>query len=219
MNIFLLDEHPMIIDGYCNALSSYPSLKGEKKTIVKAYNCEEAYEAVLNAISSNKLFDIAIIDKRLPRFEERSTPSGNDIVLLLRKAIPDCKIILATAHTEIIFVYDMVKKIRPEGFFIKNDITPDKLRQSINEIMEGKQYQSEMVKKCINEIWKKDLMVEDYNREILMYLSKGHKAKDLGRFINLSTSSIHKRVIRMKNAFDIPDDSSLVREAIRLGFI
>lgn len=220
MNIFLVDDHPMIIDGYCNALSSYFTFHGNKKTIIKASNCQEAYEAIVNAISSNELFGIAIIDKSLPGFEEKSIFSGNDVAMLIRKTMPHCKIIMVTAHTEIIIVYEIVKKIRPEGFFIKNDVTPDKLRQAISEIIyEGKQYQSEMVKRCINEIWKKELMAEDYNQEILMYLSKGYKSKDLAQFINLSNSSIHKRVIRMKKAFDLTDDSSLLREAIRLGYI
>lgn len=218
MNIFLVDDHPMTIEGYYNALSS-DSFSAHENIFTRAHNCEEAYGALLKAISSKKIFDIAIIDKGLPGFEAQSILSGSDVAVLLREKMPNCKIIMVTAHTEVIIVYDMVKKIRPEGFFIKNDITPEKLREAINDIMKGNQYQSTMVKSCISEIWKKELMVEDYNREILLYLSKGFKTKELEQFINLSTSSIQKRIIRMKNAFDVTDDSSLVREAIHLGFI
>lgn len=218
MNIILVDDHPMTVEGYCIALSVDSFIQNEPN-FTKAYNCEEAYNALLKAIYSKQLFDIAIIDKSLPGFQEKSILSGSDFAVLLREKMPSCKIIMVTAHTEVIIIYDIAKKIRPEGFFIKNDITPEKLRQVVIDIMNDGQYQSAMVKSCINEIWKKELMVEDYNRQILLYLSKGFKTKELEAVINLATSTIQKRIIRMKIAFEVTDDSSLVKEAIRLGFI
>lgn len=126
---------------------------------------------------------------------------------------------MITAHTEVIIVYDISKKVRPDGFIIKNDITPEKLQQAVNEILLGNQYQSPTVKSCINEIWKKELMIEDYNRQILLYLSKGFKTKELEEIICLTTSTIQKRIIRMKKAFDVTDNTGLVKEAIKQGFI
>ncbi|TEB41368.1 hypothetical protein D0809_25880 [Flavobacterium circumlabens] len=113
----------------------------------------------------------------------------------------------------------MAKKIRPEGLIIKNDITPNNLPIVVKEVMQGNQYQSPTVKSCINEIWKKELMVEDYNRQILFYLSKGFKIKELEPIIYLTTSTIQKRIIKMKKAFDVTDDIGLVKEAITQGFV
>ena len=62
-------------------------------------------------------------------------------------------------------------------------------------------------------------MIEDHNRQILMYLSKGFKIKDLEQIINISASAIQKRIIKMKNVFEVTDDSNLVKEAIKQGFI
>jgi DNA-binding NarL/FixJ family response regulator len=62
-------------------------------------------------------------------------------------------------------------------------------------------------------------MVEDYNRQILLYMSKGFKIKELADIICLTTSAIQKRIVRMKKAFDVDDDNGLVKEAIRQGFI
>jgi DNA-binding NarL/FixJ family response regulator len=126
---------------------------------------------------------------------------------------------MITAHTEVIIVYEIYKNVKPDGLIIKNDITPEKLQQAVIEVMQGNPYQSAIVKSCISEIWKKELMVEDYNREILFYLSKGFKIKELEGIIYLSTSAIQKRIIRMKGVFDVTDDSGLVKEAIKQGFI
>jgi hypothetical protein len=126
---------------------------------------------------------------------------------------------MITAHTEVIIVYDIVKKVHPEGLIIKNDITPEKLQQAVIAIIGGEQNYSTIVKKCINEIWKKELMIEDYNRQILLYLSKVFKIKELDGIIYLTTSASQKRIIRMKKVFAVEDDTGLVKEAIKQGFI
>jgi DNA-binding NarL/FixJ family response regulator len=218
MNIFLVDDHPMTVEGYRNALLEAPF--GLRNPIfTKASNCEEAYTTLLRRLSLNELFDVAIIDKGLPAYDLKSILSGSDIAFLIREKMPNCKIIMITAHTEVIIVYDIVKKVRPEGLIIKNDITPEKLQQAVMAIIGGEQYYSSMVKKCINEIWKKELMIEDYNRQILLYLSKGYKIKELESIIHLTTSTIQKRIIRMKKVFDVTDDTGLVKEAMKQGFI
>ena len=218
MNVLVVDDHPMTVDGYISALSTAP-FGLYQPVFTKAHNCEEAYSTLLKSTAVKHSFDLAIIDKGLPGYEEKSILSGSDLTLFIREVMPNCKIIMITAHTEIIIVYEIYKKVRPNGLIIKNDITPDKLRQAVIEIMQGSPYQSTMVKNCINEIWKKELMVEDYNRQILFYLSKGFKIKELEGVISLTTSAIQKRIIRMKKVFEATDDSGLVKEAIKQGFI
>jgi DNA-binding NarL/FixJ family response regulator len=218
MNILLIDDHPMTVEGFMNALLKSNFLK-EEPVFTKTHTCEGAYNIIMKAANSQKPFDLAILDQGLPNYSEQSIESGSDLALLIKKMMPDCKIIMVTAHTEVIIVYDIVKKVRPDGLVIKNDITPDNLQQIVTEVMEGNLYHSPMVKSCINEIWKKELMIEDSNRQILLYLSKGFKIKELESVIFLTTSAIQKRIIRMKKAFDVSDDTGLVKEAIRQGFI
>ncbi len=217
MNIFIVDDHPMTVEGYINALTGEPF--DTQAVFTKAHNCKDAYLIMSRKTSFKQLFDIAIIDKGLPRYESKSILSGSDLAILIREKMPNCKIIMITAHTEVIIVYGIVKKVHPDGLIIKNDLTPEKLQQAVMEVMQGNQYHSPMVKNCINEIWKKELMIEDYNRQILLYLSKGFKTKELEGIIPLTTSTIQKRIIRMKDVFDVADDSSLVKEAIKQRFI
>jgi DNA-binding NarL/FixJ family response regulator len=218
MNVLIVDDHPMTVEGYVNALSAAPFGLCEP-TFTKANNCEEAYSTLLRTTAEKQSFDLAIIDKGLPGYQEKSILSGSDLVDLIRENMPKCKIIMITAHTEVIIVYEIYKNVRPDGLIIKNDITPEKLQQVVIEIMQGNSCQSNTVKNCINEIWKKELMVEDYNRQILFYLSKGFKIKELEGIICLTTSAIQKRIIRMKKVFEATDDSGLVKEAVKQGFI
>jgi DNA-binding NarL/FixJ family response regulator len=218
MNVLVVDDHPMTVEGYINALSAAP-FGIYQSAFTKANNCEEAYSSILRSSASKESFDLAIIDKSLPGYEEKSILCGSDLAIFIREMIPNCKIIMITAHSEIIIVYEIYKNVRPDGLIIKNDITAEKLQQAVMEIMKGNSYQSITVKNCINEIWKKELMVEDHNRQILFYLSKGFKIKELEEAICLTTSTIQKRIIKMKKIFEATDDSGLVKEAIKQGFI
>lgn len=218
MNILLVDDHPMTVEGFMNVLLKAKFLK-VKPLFTKKYSCEGAYIAIDKAIQTGQLFDLAIVDQGLPSYPEQSIGSGSDLALLIRECMPDCKIVMVTAHSEVIIIYDIVKKVSPDGLINKNDISPDNLQLIVTEVMQGNQYHSLTVKNCINEIWKKELMFDDFNRQILSYLSKGFKVKELEDVVHLCTSAIQKRVIRMKTAFEVADDSSLVKEAIKQGFI
>jgi DNA-binding NarL/FixJ family response regulator len=218
MNVLLIDDHPITVEGYINALLTAPFGLFDP-VFTKAYTCEEAYTVLTkNPIKKNP-FDIAIIDQGLPSYEEKSIFSGSDLAVLIREIMPNCKIIIITAHAEVVIIYDIAKKVRPDALLIKNDVTTEKLQEALMKIIRGNKYQSPTVQKCIDEIWKKELMIEDYNRQILLYLSNGFKIKELESIIHLTTSAIQKRVIRMKKAFNVTDDTGLVKEAIKQGFI
>jgi DNA-binding NarL/FixJ family response regulator len=218
MNILLVDDHPMTVEGFMNVLLK-ANFSKEKPVFTKKHSCEGAYIVITEAIQKEQLFDLAIIDQGLPSYPEQFLASGSDLALLIRKRMPNCKIIMVTAHSEVITIYDIVKKVNPDGLINKNDINPDNLQLIVSEVMQGNQYHSLTVKNCINEIWKKELMFDDFNRQILSYLSIGFKVKELEDVVHLSTSAIQKRVIRMKTAFEVTDDSGLVKEAIKQGFI
>ena len=215
MNILLVDDHPMTLEGFKNVLLKMDFF--EQETIfTKAHNCKEGYDSI---IKSSIPFDLAIIDQGLPSYLEQCISTGSDLALLIRKSMPDCKIIIITAHSEVIIIYDIIHNVQPDGLINKNDISPDNLQLIVAEVMQDNSYHSPIIKRCFNEIQKKELLFDDYNRQILSYLSKGFKVKELEGVVCLSTSAMQKRVIRMKIAFDINDDSGLVKEAIRQGFI
>lgn len=215
MNILLVDDHPMTVEGFMNALLKV-NLSKEKASFTKVHNCKDGYDTIINATKS---FDLAILDQGLPGYAEQSIESGCDLALLIREYQPNCKIIMVTAHTGVIIIYDILQKVNPDGLIIKNDIRPDNLQYIVTEVLQGNQYHSSMVRNCMKEIWKKELLFDDYNRQILSYLSKGFKVKELDEVVCLGDSAIQKRVIQMKIAFDVTDNTGLLKEAMKQGFI
>lgn len=218
MNILLVDDHPITVEGYVTALSKQK--KASKVPLFKtSYSCESAYHCILDASSKGLPFDIALIDLDLPGCINPPLASGKELALFLRKKMPFTKIIIITAHTELIIVYDIWNSIKPEGFVIKNDLTPEGILKIIEQISDGVPYKSPMVENCIREIWKKELIVEDYNRQIIYYLSLGFRIKDLHQVMPISQGAIQKRINKINEVFDVTDKDGLLKEVKRLGFI
>lgn len=215
VKILLIDDHPLTIGAYRQVIQD--SLDENTHSTTVANTAEQAYKAI--AQSAGSAFNLAIIDHGLPPYEEQNLKSGLDIALLLREKMPNCCIIMITAHTEMLIIYDIYKLAKPEGFIIKSELTPQMLAQVVNIVLEGDTYRSPIVTNCIKEIWKKELMVDDINRQILFFLSKGYKMKEVEEMVFLSGSAVQKRIASMKKAFEVSNDGSLVKEAKQQGFL
>ena len=207
----------MTIHGYLETIKN--NIPTADYVFSTATNCRDAYTLIQLSAKNGIFFDFVLLDHGLPDYGELAIQSGGDLVQHIRRMMPETYVIVVTAHTEVIIVYDIVKNKRPDGLVIKKDLSPSLLPIVLKEVAENKTYHSLTVKECVKEIWKKDLMIDDFNRQILIYLSKGYKIKDLEQIVCLSTSSIQKRIIKMKTAFDADDESGLVKQAILSGYI
>lgn len=209
MNVLIIEDHPFTATAYSNILYE----DNTKNTIiVKALDCKQGYDAIVSARENAQHFDLAIIDYNLPSYREKNIFSGADLALLIRKNFESCKLIIITSHNEILIVYDLVRKINPDGLAIKSDINVDNLHDLFNDVINGKLYRSPQIKACVQEIWAKDFILDDYNRKILQYLAKGYRIKDLEKVVTLSSSAIHSRIIKLKKAFDAKDERDLIRK-------
>ncbi|MHC5200904.1 response regulator [Myroides sp. LJL119] len=218
LNILLVDDHPLIVEGYILALAK------DKNTFVqanfeKAFDCQSAKECIDQFVERGQSFDLAIIDFSIPTASAEKLEDGGDIILYLNKQMPLCKTLMLTGHTEVLTIYEIVKNIRPDGLASKHEISPQSLITITNAVLQGERYQSDIVKHCLNEIVRKEMMYDDYNRAILVHLAKGYKLQELENHIPLSNPTIKKRLAKMKTAFGVNDTATLVQNAIKLGFV
>lgn len=216
--ILLVDDHPLIVEGYVLALSKDLEYWGDI-TFEKSFDCTSAKENIDNAIETGIFFDLAIIDFSLPKNDVFKWEDGGDIVKYIQKVMPTCKTIILTGHTEVITLYNIFKNIKPNGLVSKHEITPENLIDIVRKVCSGERYQSEIVKHCLSEIVRKEMMYDDFNREILVLLSKGYKLQELDNHIPLSNPTIKKRLAKMKQVFEVADTATLVQEVIKQGFV
>lgn len=147
INLLMVDDHPFILQAYHNTLDRFKPEEYELIT-VNADNGKTGYEAIVNSLIH---FDVAFLDISIPAFQEQNIESGVDLALLLRKRMPECKIVLLTMHTEKLKFRYFSEMIKPDGLVIKNDLTFEELLFAFEKIINGEQYYSETVLKIINE--------------------------------------------------------------------
>ena len=216
--ILLIDDHPLIVEGYRMALSSHETI-AQSYNFDRAFDCTEAKQKIDQAIAEKMPYELALVDFSLPKGECSTWDDGGDIIRYIKKEMPTCKTITITGRTEILTIYEIVKNIRPTSIIGKNEITPQVLIDIVTTVLRGEAYQSPLVKQCLEEMLYKEVMYDDYNRAILTLLAKGHKLIDLEHHVPLSAPTIKKRIAKMKTAFGSADSANLVQEAIRLGFV
>ena len=217
LNILIVDDHPTMIEGYKSIFSSQYDMNDEIR-ITSVYNCESAYKAIT---SSKVNFDLAIVDMILPPYNSANLFSGEDIAVFIQKAQPLCKIMMSTSHTEVYVLYNLIKKINPQGVIVKSDYTSDEFLVAIQEVLNGNAYYSNTAKQSIKEINLEVNYLDSYNRRIISLLAKGIKTKNLPLHLNISLSAIDKRKAHIREVFDIQKgtDEDIIREARKRGLV
>ncbi|WP_333599585.1 response regulator [Flavobacterium sp.] len=217
INILIVDDHPFIIEAYKNAINKY-SQQGIEFTITQANNCKSGYE---NIVDQPKPFDIAFFDISMPEYAEKGIYSGEDLAMLIKTEMPNCKVILLTMHTELLKINNIIKNINPSGLIIKNDLTFDELLFAFDKIIKNESYYSQTVIKLVGQAQYNNIELDVFDKQILFHLSKGVKTKDLPQYIPLSLSAVEKRKLNIREILEVKggSDIDLINEAKNKGVI
>lgn len=219
IKVLMVDDHPMILDGYKNILTN--SL-GEDKTLLidLAYNCEDAYEKIEASIAASP-YNLIYLDVGLPPAEELRIFSGEDLGIRIRKISPKSRIIIMTMYSENMRIYNLMRNIQPEGLLIKTDVNPSEFINSFVDVISGKLHYSQTVNEMLRKHFITDFVLDNVDRSILFHISKGVKTKDLSEIVNLSLPAIEKRKRNIKEAIGVEQggDLVLIEKARALGFL
>lgn len=219
IHILMVDDHPIIIEGYENTLMA---TKKEDQTlqIETANDCDRAHE-LLQRAAAEKPYDICFFDISLPSSADGKLTSGEDLAKLTRDIMPNAKVVILTMFNESYRVHNIIKEINPDGFLIKSDMTSSELAEAFQHILINPPYYSTTVSNYLKKSVNTDLYVDDINRKILHLLSQGIRTITLREHINLSMSAIEKRKKQLKLLFSVEDgkDETLIDEARKKGFL
>ena len=141
IQLLMVDDHPFILQAYKNTLNGF---KKEEYEIIctEANSGESGYEAIQNSLIN---YDIAFFDITIPSYTEKGIESGVDLALLMRKKMPDCKIILLTMHSEKLKFKYFFDTVKPQGLIIKSDLSFEELLLAFDKVLNGGTYLSETV--------------------------------------------------------------------------
>ncbi|XMO84974.1 response regulator [Algibacter sp. AS12] len=220
IKILMIDDHPMIIEGYQNTLQ-FTKKDNQELSIDIANNCDEAVKFMDKSLEAERPYDVLFVDISLPPSIDGSMSSGEDLAEYARKVLPNAKIIVLTMFNESFRIHNIIKTIDPEGFLIKSDLTSRELASAFQAVLYNPPFYSGTVNSHIRKTIATDIVIDDKNRKILHLLSQGIKTKNLATHLDISLSAIEKRKKQLREIFEVRDgqDETLLDEARKKGFI
>lgn len=220
INILMIDDHPIIIEGYQNTLQ-FSKKAHQELEIDIANNCDQAIEFMNKSVNDNTPYNVLFVDISLPPSSDGKMNSGEDLAEYARKVLPDARIIILTMFNESFRIHNIIKTIDPEGFLIKSDLTSSELASAFQAVISNPPFYSGTVNSFIRKSITSDIVIDDKNRKILYLLSQGVKTKNLASHLDISLSAVEKRKKQLKELFEIEDgqDESLLNAARDKGFI
>ena len=220
IKILMIDDHPMIIEGYQNTLL-FTKKEHQELKIDIANNCDEAIKFMEKSIDNELPYDVLFFDISLPPSSDGKFNSGEDLAVHAREILPKSKIVILTMFNESYRIHNIIKTINPEGFLIKSDLTSSELSSAFQAVLNNPPFYSGTVNSYLRKTITSDIVIDEKNRKILYLLSQGIKTKNLASHLDMSQSAIEKRKKQLKELFDVTDgeDETLLEKARGNGFI
>jgi DNA-binding NarL/FixJ family response regulator len=220
-SVLIVDDHPLISNAYKSAFEHISSINDDLQfNITIVNNIDSAYQKINDASKENGI-DIVFLDIKLPPSKDGKILSGEDLGCKVNQLLPKTKTIISTTLNDNYRVHSIFKSVNPDGFLIKNDITPSELVTAILTVIKDPPYYSKTVLKLLRKQISNEFILDKIDRQILYELSIGTKMKELPNILPMSIGGIEKRKRQLKEIFDVQqyDDKELIESAREKGFI
>ena len=202
--VFILDDHPMVMNGIEKILSSYPTFK----LIGTCITPDQAVPQVLNSQP-----DILIFDYQMPGI------TGLEIFIRLRSELPALKGICYTQHSEA-WIMQQIIKAKINGLVLKSE-DPSMLMSSLHAVSQGEEFYSPLVNQivCNTFIQSQNFNLTKREIEVLRNIAIGLSSKEIAERMNLSTNTIEDYRKNLMAKLLVKNATGLVHKATKMGLI
>lgn len=209
MKVLIVNENAIMVEGYKYILSESD---WRNMITIESTTCKSAENICV--------YDLVILNITAPVTDLENVLNCNAMRKVSKELRP-FKLLVTTSRLDVFTLYDVMKKVNPDGLVVKAELNPKDFLIAVQSIIEGGSFQSKHVRNSMKILYKSAIFLDDVNRNIVVLLARGIQTKSLPQFLNLSISAIDKRKVLIKELFNIEKgtDEDILREAKRLGFI
>lgn len=214
IHLLLLDDHPVMIDGYEKALEVMDYLFFTQR----CYTIDQAVSYIFASKEQNKPIDLAFIDIGLPASKNKRYVSGQDVAIQLKRVFPDVKIIIPTLYDSLERIRIIADTVNPDAILLKDEFTGWEIRSAVEKVMLGETYFTPRVQTMLSE---SSIAIDDLDLKILSCLAKQIRIKDMPDYIPLALRTIEERksALMDKLAIDSRKNQDLLEVARKKGLI
>jgi DNA-binding NarL/FixJ family response regulator len=208
LNIFLTDDHQIIIDGLRLLINSVEGMQ----VIGDANNGKEAIE-LLEVLDA----DVVLMDIDMP------VMNGLDATKAIKTRHHNIKVIILSMHCDSGMVKELIG-IGADGYVLKN-ASKEELIQAITKVASGQQYFSTDVtlsllnKNASVSASKLDVELTNRELEILKLIADGFSNKEIGEQLFISHRTVDTHRTNLMKKLNVNNIAGLVSFALKNGLV
>ncbi|MCI4667592.1 MAG: response regulator transcription factor [Bacteroidia bacterium] len=192
INILLVDDHPIVLQGLSSALKSDSSIN----IVDKAVNRAEVFSCLRS--SRPGLIDLIILDLNM------GDDRGQDIARSIKQKYPDMKILIFTSHSKWAHIQDLLQ-IGINGYVMKEEDDEVLINAVYSIVEEGKDYFGKGFKKKLKEMesFGKPIKLSKREIDVLRAICAGKKKREIAEELSIQESTVntyHKRLKAKTNS-------------------
>ena len=191
MKIAIVDDHQIIIDGI-------EMLLGLEKNIAILKTYTDACDFLQDMREGKISPDLLLMDLMMPSM------SGFECAKVLKQEFPNLKIIILSMNCDPKVVYELIEKIKIEGYLSKN-VNRQSLVRALQEVQLGYIHLSEEAEMALNQFKRKiidypQIILTAREKQIVKLMIDGLTNKEISNalFISESTVETHRKNIYRK---------------------
>jgi DNA-binding NarL/FixJ family response regulator len=213
ITVLLAEDHMIVREGFRILLNS----EGDLELIGEA---QTGRQAVKMAVELRP--DVVVMDVAMPQL------NGLEATRQIRKAVPDARIIMLSAHSDDAYVEQAIA-MGAAGYLFKQT-SAHALAEAIREVHKGGTYFSPSIAKRLRsraretlnskgKLGKKAVRLSSREVEVLQQIAEGTPNKQIAAELGISIKTVEKHRDHLMQKLDIHDTASLTRYAIEAGII
>ncbi|MBI3004966.1 MAG: response regulator transcription factor [Ignavibacteriales bacterium] len=211
IRILLVDDHPIVLSGLRNALSTHPRFEivGEASDGMKAVELAKEHQP-----------DIVLMDISLPGM------NGLEATKVLKKEVKKSKVVILTMHDNKEYVLEIIR-CGAWGYLLK-DTSPAELARAIERIYKGETFFSPSVSQIFidsyvkqsGKIKRQDVkQLTQRETRIVSLFGYGLGRKEIAHRMRLSVRTVDSYRWRIMKKLRMRRVADLIRFAIKEGFV
>lgn len=204
MKVYLVDDHPIVIDGY--------------KTLLKAHGINVVgYSTTGQGLIDwleNNFCDVLILDLQMPFF------SGLDVLKYLNEKDSRVKVIIVTSYGDATIIQKVIN-LGAKGYVLKEEAS-DCIIEAIKTVNNGKTYFSEFVRDAIIDMQletSEEVLITDVlskkETEVLKFLIEGFETDQICEEMDIKPTTLRSYKERIRRNLGVSNNIQMALVAVK----
>lgn len=210
INILLVDDHQLVIDGLKSMISADKHLhvSGE------ALNGQQAIDIIM---ANPDKFQLVISDITMPLI------GGVELCKLIKQQFPHIKVLMLSMHNSISIIKDSLNA-EADGYMLKNTGQEEFLKGIDRIIGDGTYFSQDILPIILNQFQKEKPLLNKSSltqreKEVLELIVQELTSKEIADKLNISKQTVDTHRINIMQKTDCKSLVGLIKYAIQAGFV